>query len=83
MADDATSSSHEKQGQLDPPIPAKKNARKKIRPTYSCLNCHKRKVKVVLLSRYNMLLLRCQEWPSIVARFRLANQLTMVGSVIG
>lgn len=53
MADDATSSSHEKQDQFDPPIPAKENARKKIRPTYSCLNCHKRKVKVVLLSCYN------------------------------
>lgn len=27
-------------------VAAKSGARKKIRPTYSCLNCHKRKVKV-------------------------------------
>ncbi|RAL11985.1 Zn(II)2Cys6 transcription factor domain-containing protein [Aspergillus homomorphus CBS 101889] len=31
--------------QLDPSAPGKVAARKKIRPTYSCLNCHKRKVK--------------------------------------
>ncbi|PYH85519.1 C6 finger domain protein [Aspergillus uvarum CBS 121591] len=34
-----------KKDQLDPPAPSKAAARKKARPTYSCLNCHKRKVK--------------------------------------
>ncbi|RAH78943.1 C6 finger domain protein [Aspergillus japonicus CBS 114.51] len=34
-----------KKDQLDPPAPSKAAARKKVRPTYSCLNCHKRKVK--------------------------------------
>lgn len=32
--------------QPNPNLTAKLGARKKIRPTYSCLNCHKRKVKV-------------------------------------
>ncbi|PYH96435.1 C6 finger domain protein [Aspergillus ellipticus CBS 707.79] len=31
--------------QSDPSATSKAGARKKIRPTYSCLNCHKRKVK--------------------------------------
>ncbi|OGM46501.1 putative C6 finger domain protein [Aspergillus bombycis] len=31
--------------QPNPTLTAKLGARKKIRPTYSCLNCHKRKVK--------------------------------------
>lgn len=66
MADD------EKQDQSDPPIPAKKNAQKKIRPTYSCLNCHKRKVKV-----------HSTTYCLIITVSRLANQLTtMVRSVI-
>lgn len=32
--------------------PTRKNARKKIRPTYSCLQCHKRKVKVSIVPSY-------------------------------
>ncbi|KAE8358937.1 hypothetical protein BDV27DRAFT_150001 [Aspergillus caelatus] len=41
-------SEHDDQQSNDQPNPAltaKLGARKKIRPTYSCLNCHKRKVK--------------------------------------
>jgi hypothetical protein len=46
MADGAGSSREkEDKHQFGDAEPARKNARKKIRPTYSCLQCHKRKVK--------------------------------------
>ncbi|PYH49865.1 Zn(II)2Cys6 transcription factor domain-containing protein [Aspergillus saccharolyticus JOP 1030-1] len=36
---------HPKNDHVDPSATGKAAARRKIRPTYSCLNCHKRKVK--------------------------------------
>lgn len=49
MADGAGSSREkEDQDQSGAAETGRKNARKKIRPTYSCLQCHKRKVKVIV-----------------------------------
>lgn len=53
MADGAGSSQEkEDKDQFGAAEPGRKNARKKIRPTYSCLQCHKRKVKVTIPTIY-------------------------------
>lgn len=44
--DDENMAEDTQNSQLGPPMATRKQARKKNRPTYSCLNCHKRKVKV-------------------------------------
>lgn len=72
MADD-TGSSQETKDQLDLPVSSRKNARKKIRPTYSCLSCHKRKVKVLYKLHTTELLKAGQGRLPLFVRFRLAD----------